>query len=132
MGDSRLTTSYWPADTSEPVFDMTVGDLLRACVEDAGDATALVELSAPGIPSLSGAGRTDRSWTYRELYEEAERCAHWLLERFAPGDRITVWAPNIPEWVILQYGAGLAGLVLVTANPALRADELRYVLAQSR
>lgn len=46
--------------------------------------------------------------------------------------RVVVWAPNIPEWVILQYGAALAGLVLVTANPALRAAELRYVLAQSR
>jgi len=132
MADPRLTTSFYPADTSEPVLDMTVGDLLRACARDAGEATALVELTPPGSPSLSGAGSTERSWTYRELLEEAERCAHWLLERFAPGDRITVWAPNIPEWVILQWGAGLAGLVLVTANPALRADELRYVLAQSR
>jgi len=38
----------------------------------------------------------------------------------------------VPEWVILQYGAALAGMVLVTANPALRAEELRYVLKQSR
>ncbi len=42
-----------------------------------------------------------------------------------------LWAPNVPEWVIVQYGAALAGLVLVTANPALRAPELRYVLRQS-
>jgi fatty-acyl-CoA synthase len=41
-------------------------------------------------------------------------------------------APNIPEWIILQYGAALAGLIVVTANPALRAAELRYVLRQSR
>lgn len=34
--------------------------------------------------------------------------------------------------VVLQYGAALAGVVLVTANPALRAEELRYVLEQSR
>jgi len=43
-----------------------------------------------------------------------------------------VWAPNIPEWVILEYAAGLAGLTLVTANPAYRPRELRYVLEQSR
>lgn len=38
----------------------------------------------------------------------------------------------MPEWVIVQYGAALAGLVLVTANPTLRAGELRYVLRQSQ
>ncbi|GAB1515239.1 AMP-binding protein [Actinophytocola sp. KF-1] len=124
--------SYRPADTSRPVLDLTTGDLLRAVAADAGDQTALVEVAPPGAPSLSGADRTDRTWTYRELLAEAEQCAHWLLTRFAPGDRITVWAPNIPEWVVLQYGAALAGLVVVTANPALRAAELRYVLEQSR
>lgn len=56
----------------------------------------------------------------------------WLLLRYKPGQRICLWAPNVPEWVILQYGASLAGMVLVTANPALRAQELQYVLRQSR
>ena len=42
-----------------------------------------------------------------------------------------MWAPNLPEWVILEYAAALAGLVLVTVNPALRAAELPYVLNQS-
>ena len=37
----------------------------------------------------------------------------------------------MPEWVILEFGAGLAGLVLVTVNPALRPAELAYVLNQS-
>ena len=45
---------------------------------------------------------------------------------------MAVWAPNIAEWVILEYGAALAGLVLVTVNPAYQAEELRYVLRQSR
>jgi fatty-acyl-CoA synthase len=124
--------AYWPADTSRPVLELTTGDLLRQAAADAGEQTALVEVAPPGAPSLSGADRTDRGWTYRELLAEAEQCAHWLLTRFAPGERITVWAPNIPEWIILQYGAALAGVVVVTANPALRAAELRYVLEQSR
>lgn len=130
--ETPFTTSYFPADTSEPVVELTVGDLLRARALDAADATALIEVAPPGNPSLSGAQRTDRRWTYAELHAEAEHCAHWLLHRFSPGDRVTVWAPNIPEWVILQYGAAMAGLVLVTANPALRTEELRYVLTQSR
>lgn len=126
-----LTQSYFPADTSEPVLELTAGELLRAAAEDAGDRVALVEVAPPGA-TLTGADRSDRTWTYAQLLEEAEACARWLLQRYAPGERIAVWAPNVPEWVILQYGAALAGLVLVTANPALRAGELRYVLEQSQ
>jgi fatty-acyl-CoA synthase len=124
--------AYWPADTSQPVLDLTTGDLLRQAAGDAGTQTALIEAAPPGTPSLAGAERTDRRWTYRRLLDEAEQCAHWLLTRFSPGERISIWAPNTPEWVILQYGAALAGLIVVTANPALRAAELRYVLEQSR
>ena len=124
--------AYWPADTSRPVLETTTGDLLREAAADAGDQLALVEVTPPGSPALSGADRTDRRWTYQQLLDDAQQCAHWLLGRFSPGERITVWAPNIPEWTVLQYGAALAGLVVVTANPALRAAELRYVLEQSR
>src|SRR5215469_13820948 len=124
--------AYWPADTSEPVLELTTGDLLREAAADAGTQTAIAEAAPPGAPSLAGADRTGRRWTYQELLAQAEQCAHWLLTQFSPGERITIWAPNIPEWIILQYGAALAGLIVVTANPALRAPELRYVLEQSR
>ena len=73
-----------------------------------------------------------RRWTYAELLADARQTAHTLLGRFSPGEHVAVWAPNIPEWVILQYGAALAGLVLVTVNPAYQAGELEYVLRQSR
>lgn len=127
-----MDLAYWPADTSRPVLELSTGDLLREAAGDAGDQTALIEVAPPGTPSPAGAERTDRRWTYRQLLADAEQCGHWLLTRFAPGERITVWAPNIPEWIILQYGAALAGVIVVTANPALRAAELRYVLEQSR
>jgi acyl-CoA synthetase (AMP-forming)/AMP-acid ligase II len=129
---SSFTISYWEADTSQPIVELTAGDLLRAAAAEVPDRLALVEAAPAGAPSLSGAERTDRTWTYAELLREAERCARFLLSRFRTGERITVWAPNIPEWVILEYGAALAGIVLVTANPALRAAELAYVVRQSR
>ncbi len=65
------------------------------------------------------------------MYLDAERLALALSTRFLPGERICVWAPNIPEWVLPEYASALAGLVLVTANPAYQAKELRYVLEQS-
>jgi acyl-CoA synthetase (AMP-forming)/AMP-acid ligase II len=72
-----------------------------------------------------------RRWTYAQLLAEAERAARALTARFAPGERVAVWAPNLPDWVILEYAAALAGLVLVTVNPAFRPEELAYVLNQS-
>ena len=119
-----LTTSYWERDTSEPVVDTTVGELLRDAAAAAPGRTALVA----GVAEAAGR----RRWTYAELLEESERTARALLGRFEPGERVAVWAPNVPEWVILEMGAGLAGLVLVTVNPAYRPAELAYVLRQSR
>ena len=55
-----------------------------------------------------------------------------MLTRFSPGERVTVWAPNYPEWVILEFACAMAGVVLVTANPAFRQSEVQYVLQQSR
>jgi len=73
-----------------------------------------------------------RTWTYAELLRDAERAARALLTHFEPGEHIAVYAPNSAEWLLLELGAGLAGLVLVTVNPAYRAKELEYVLRQSR
>jgi len=119
-----LSTSYWPADRSQPVFDLTVGGALRDAAADAPRATALVQ------GAVDPAAR--RRWSYAELLEASERAARALLGRFAPGDRVAVWANNIPEWVILELAAGLAGITIVTVNPALRPQELGYVLGQSQ
>ena len=120
----NLRESYVPADTSSPVLESTVGSVLREAARERPEGLALVE----GIADPSAR----RRWSYRELLAESEQVARALRERFEPGERIAVWAPNIPEWVILEFGAGLAGLTLVTVNPAYKPQELAYVLGQSR
>ena len=124
VDDLRLTESCWPADPSEPVLESTCGGVLRAAADRAPDAVALVA----GVPDPAARRRI----SYAELLSEAERAARALLGRFAPGERVAVWAPNLPEWIVLQFGAALAGVTLVTVNPLYRAQELRYVLSQSR
>ncbi len=119
-----LTDSYLPADTVVPVLETTCGGVLRAATEEAPDMVALVA----GSPDPKARSR----FTYADLLAEAERVAAALLGRFAPRERVAVWAPNLPEWVVLQFGAALAGLTLVTVNPLYKAQELRYVLRQSR
>ncbi|HTQ91584.1 MAG TPA: AMP-binding protein, partial [Streptosporangiaceae bacterium] len=73
----------------------------------------------------------DRRWTYAELLAEAERAARALLTRFEPGEPVAVWAGNGPDWLVLEFAAGLAGLTLVTVNPAYKAEELAHVLGHS-
>src|SRR5258705_5666378 len=120
----QLSSAGWTGDPSVPILELTVGGLLRETAARAPDAVALVT----GTPEASDR----RRWTYGELLAESERAARALLGRFAPGDRIAVWANNIPEWVFLELAAGLAGITLVTVSRVLRPEELTYVLQQSR
>ncbi|WP_459545928.1 AMP-binding protein [Nocardia sp. X0981] len=118
----ELTESFWPVDTSRPVLEITVGELLQQAAAEVPDRLALVSVAPE---------RGARTWTYGELRDDAERAASWLLDRFRPGEHLAVWAPNVPEWLVLQYGAALGGMVLVTTNPALRGPELEYALDRS-
>ena len=118
-----LDQSHWRPETSEALLETTMGELLRDLARTVPDRTAFVE-------AVSDASMR-RRWTYRQLLADAERVATALLHRHQPGERVAVWAPNCAEWVLLQHGASLAGLVLVTVNPAYLGDELRHVLAAS-
>jgi fatty-acyl-CoA synthase len=114
----------WPAADSGLVTEQTVGALLREAADRAPGGRALVA----GTPDPA----QRRTWSYAQVLAEAEEAARALLGRFAPGERVAVWANNIPEWVLLELAAALAGMTLVTVNPALRAGEVQHVLAQSR
>ncbi|MEP1587191.1 MAG: AMP-binding protein, partial [Tateyamaria sp.] len=103
--------------------EITIGALLREMAAARPDAEALVEIRQDGSKG--------RRWSYAELLSDAERLALALSTRFDPGERIVVWSPNCPEWVLMEYACALSGLVLVTANPAFQERELSYVLEQS-
>ncbi len=123
MYEVALTEAYFPAQTDVDVREITVGGLLREMAAWRPDAEALVEVRQ--------SGEIGRRWSYGALLADSERLAGALAARFRPGERVVVWAPNSPEWVLMEYACALAGLVLVTANPAYQARELRYVLEQS-
>src|SRR5579862_2440024 len=120
---TTVAMSYWPADTSVPVKETTVGGILRAAAAAGPQLLAMVG----GVPDPAARQR----WTFEQLLADAEQAARALTARFAPGERVAAWAPNLPEWVVLEFAAGLAGVVLVTVNPAFRPAELEYVLKQS-
>ena len=119
-----LTMSHAHGPSEPPVRDVTVGQLLAEMAERDPDRAAIIE----GVADATAR----RQWSYAEFYDQAQDVARALLVDHEPGDRVAVWAHNIPEWLLLEFGCSLAGVVLVTINPAYRASELRYVLNQSR
>ncbi|PRZ41068.1 fatty-acyl-CoA synthase/long-chain acyl-CoA synthetase [Antricoccus suffuscus] len=124
MTMQTLTESYWPADTSAPLLELTVGGLLTAQAAKTPDAVAIIG-TAYGTSEA-------RRLTYAELLGEARAIASTILGYAAPGDFVAMWAPNVIEWPIVEYAAGLAGVTLVALNPVLRERELAYALDDSK
>ncbi|GAA4643523.1 linear/branched/unsaturated fatty acid:CoA ligase LbuL [Pontixanthobacter gangjinensis] len=120
----ELTESYFPAQGGPEPAAMTIGDMLRKAVGRAP--------SQPALKELTYSGDIARSWTYAALQADVERLARALATRHDEGARIAVYANNLPEWVLLELACGLAGVTLVTVNPAYQKRELKFVLEQSR
>ena len=102
-----------------PYQDVTVGDLLTHLAGALPERDALVYAEGP-------------RYTFSELEREARTIARGLMAvGVQPGERVAVWATNVPEWVVLQFAIAKIGAILVTANTSLRAKEIDYLLRQS-
>jgi fatty-acyl-CoA synthase len=109
--------SYVHGASASPLLGETVGALLDRITQRWPDRPALV------------VRQQDVRWTYSEFHAEVERVAAGLLALgLEPGDRVGIWAPNRAEWVVAQFAAPKAGLILVNINPAYRSHELAYSL----
>ncbi|MGW5314592.1 (2,3-dihydroxybenzoyl)adenylate synthase [Nocardia thailandica] len=96
----------------------TLGDLLRATAAARPDATAV------------HTGET--TLTYAELDAAADRMAHGLLALgIAPGDRVVVQLPNVPEFATVLFGLLRAGIIPVLTLPAHRRAEIEHLAALS-
>ncbi len=127
MGMTNDALSSWQAETiSEPLLNLTIGVLLDRRATERAACEAIVY---SGYPEFGGA--LDFRWSYSEYRERAEQVARGLLAvGLQKGEHIAIWAANLPEWLLLFMGAAKAGLVLVTINPVLRAEEVEYILKQ--
>ena len=102
-----------------PYRDVTVGDLLTRLARALPDREALVYAPGP-------------RYTFKALEREARTIARGLMALgVRPGERVVLWATNVPEWVVLQFALAKIGAILVTANTSLRAREIEYLLRQS-
>ena len=107
-------------NTPLPIDGLTIGQVLRRTAAEHPDQDAYV-FCQPQVRA-----------TWAEFDRQVDEAARALLALgFQRGDRFGVWATNWPRWVILQFATARIGVVLVTINPAYRANELKYALQQS-
>ena len=112
--------SYASGASSAPLLGDTIAVNLARTVAAHTGREALVDCAS------------GRRWTYAQFAADVDAVSLGLLARgVTQGDRVGIWAPNCPEWTLLQYAAAQIGAILVTINPAYRSHELAYVLRQA-
>ncbi len=71
-------------------------------------------------------------YNYSLLLWEVDRAAKGLITMgIEAGDRVSLWAPNLPEWIVAQLALIKIGAIFVPVDPGAGQEELRYVLEQS-
>ena len=70
--------------------------------------------------------------TYEALDEQVDRLARGMLDLgVGKGDKVGLWMPNIPEWVVAYYAIARVGAVVVPMNTRYKTHEVEYILDNS-
>jgi long-chain acyl-CoA synthetase len=79
-----------------------------------------------GSPAIEASGHET---THAELRAASEAFAGGLRDRgFGAGDRLLLYLPNCPQYLIASIGAFRAGVVVSPVNPQYKIRELTYQL----
>uniref|UniRef100_A0A8C3B450 Medium-chain acyl-CoA ligase ACSF2, mitochondrial n=1 Tax=Cyclopterus lumpus TaxID=8103 RepID=A0A8C3B450_CYCLU len=115
-----LTTSYAHGTSTSSLRNTTVGDSLLQTVERWPDREAVIFVG-DGVRK-----------TFAQLQQDVDQVAAGLLALgLQKGDRLGMWAPNIYEWVLVQFATARAGIIMVTVNPAYQVQEVEHILRAS-
>ncbi len=102
-------------------YELTFGDLLDQRAEEYEDKDAILYIEP-----------REMSWSFKEYRDICTKVAGALIKTgVKKGDKVSVWAANVPEWIFALGGTAKMGGVLVTVNTNYRAHELEYLLHQS-
>lgn len=71
-------------------------------------------------------------YTYHRFLSQIDSVARGLIGLgIHKGERVSLWAPNVPEWIISQIALAKIGAILVPVDPGAGKEELGYILEQS-
>ncbi len=136
MKEFKLTDPYGSAPTKAPFVqsvsqglpwhnlpvlrEYTLGQLLDQTIARCGENDAVVYADR------------DFRLTWYEFGEEVDRLARGLMALgVKKGEKIALWATNVPHWVVLMFAAAKIGAVLLPLNTNYKEREMDFALAQS-
>jgi len=71
----------------------------------------------------------DLRFTYKQFDERVNNLAKGLLEiGLKPGDKLGIWATNVPDWLTFMFATAKVGAILVTINTSYKLHELEYIV----
>jgi fatty-acyl-CoA synthase len=99
------------------LLDFTFGELLEKYAIEAPDREFMVY--------------PDRNlrFTYSQFNDRVDQLAKGLLYiGVMPGDKVGIWANNVPDWLTFMFATAKIGAILVTINTNYKSSELEYLL----
>ena len=104
----------------ETLIEKTFSQVLDAMVEEFPDQYAIKYTTL------------DYTRTYAQFRDDVDQVARALIAMgVKAGDKVAVWATNVPQWYLTFWAATKIGAVLVTVNTAYKIHEAEYLLRQS-
>lgn len=71
----------------------------------------------------------DLRFTYAQFNERVDQMAKGLMYiGVGKGDKVGVWANNVPDWLTFMFASAKIGAILVTINTNYKLNELDYLL----
>jgi len=68
-------------------------------------------------------------FTYSEFNDRVDRLAKGMLYiGIQPGQKVGIWAKNVPDWLTFMFATAKIGAILVTINTSYKVSELEYIL----
>jgi long-chain acyl-CoA synthetase len=111
---------FWPENVPKHIDypEVPLFEFLRRTAEKHGDKTAIIYF--------------DKPLSYRELLEASERFATALADLgVKKGDKVALYLPNMPQFIIAYYGAIRIGAVETAISPLYREREVEHQLNDS-
>jgi long-chain acyl-CoA synthetase len=97
-----------------------------------GNALAMFKATVARTPEGNALRYFDGRISFRQLDELTDAFAAGITaEGFQPGERVAIFAQNVPQFVIAQIGTWKAGGIAVSINPMNKERELTELLTDS-
>ena len=104
----------------ETLIEKTFSQVLDAMAEEFPDQYAIKYTTL------------DYTRTYSQFRDDVDQVARALIAMgVKAGDKVAVWATNVPQWYLTFWATTKIGAVLVTVNTAYKIHEAEYLLRQS-